>query len=256
MRFKDKTVLITGGTGGIGLATARLFIAEGARVAVTGRNPANLEKAARELDGKALIISADAADIDSAQTSVATTVNAFGSLDVVFPNAGIGGPTSLGSTELETFERILRINTTAVFFTVQAALPHLKPGSAIVLNGSVVASLGTPTRSAYAASKGAIRSMARVMAAELAPRGIRVNVVIPGGTDTDIWKASVTSDDQLPALKARLTRSIPIGRLNAADEVAKAVLFLASDDASSIQAAEIVVDGGTTGAPSGAPIYR
>jgi NAD(P)-dependent dehydrogenase (short-subunit alcohol dehydrogenase family) len=256
MRLKGKTALITGGNSGIGLATARLFVAEGARVAITGRNLETLDAAARELGSNLLAIKADSTDIADMERAVAGTVEKFGKLDMVFANAGIAGTTPLGGTALAAFEQVLKTNVTAVFFTVQAALPHLNDGASVILNGSVHAVLGAPGYSAYAASKAGVRSMARVLASELSPRRIRVNVVVPGATRTPIWSRLAPSDEARAALEARISRSVPLGRFSDAEEIAKAVLFLASDDASNIQGTEIVVDGGLTGSPSGAPVYR
>jgi NAD(P)-dependent dehydrogenase (short-subunit alcohol dehydrogenase family) len=256
MRLANKTAFITGGNSGIGLATARLFVAEGARVAITGRNQATLESAAKELGPNAFAIVADATDIAATENAVARAVEKFGKLDVVFANAGIGANTPVGGTSLETFEAVLRTNVTAVFFTVQAAAPHLHDGASIILNGSVISVLGSPGYAAYAASKAGVRAMARVMASELSPRGIRVNVVSPGGTSTPIWDRVASTPEAMAALEKRISKGIPLGRFGKAEEVAKTVLFLASDDASNIQAAEIFVDGGTTGSPAGAPIYR
>jgi NAD(P)-dependent dehydrogenase (short-subunit alcohol dehydrogenase family) len=254
MRLKDKTVLITGGNSGIGLATAKLFVAEGARVAITGRNPETLKAAAAELGANALVVQADVEDVGALENALAQVAQKFGKLDVVFANAGIGGATPLGKTSLEAFEKILTTNLTAVFFTVQAALPYLKDGASIILNGSVHATLGAPGWSAYAATKAGVRAMTRNLAAELAPRRIRVNQVTPGATETPIWGA--TTQDAKSKLEQRLSQSIPLGRLGHADEVARAALFLASDDSTNVTATEVVVDGGTTGAPSGAPIFR
>ena len=256
MRLAGKTALITGGNSGIGLATARLFVAEGARVAITGRNQATLEAAARELGPNALAIVADATDVEATEKAVAKAVEKFGKLDIVFANAGIPGHTPIGSTKLAVFESVIRTNMTAVFFTVQAAVPHLKDGASIILNGSVISVLGNPGYAAYAASKAGVRAMARVMASELSPRGIRVNVVSPGGTSTPIWNRTAPTPDAIVALENRVSKAIPLGRFGKPEEVAKTVLFLASDDASNIQGAEIFVDGGTTGSPAGAPIYR
>jgi NAD(P)-dependent dehydrogenase (short-subunit alcohol dehydrogenase family) len=256
MRLAGKTALITGGNSGIGLATARLFLAEGARVAIVGRNKKTLHEAAHALGGDVLAVQADVTDVEATERAVATTSERLGKLDVVFANAGIGGGSPLGQTSLAAFEAIVRTNLTAVFFTVQAALPQLNDRASIILNGSVHAVMGVPGWSAYAAAKGGVRSMTRNLASELAPRGIRVNQVTPGGTRTPIWSPLAPTDAALAALEARLVRSVPLGRLGEADEVAKAVLYLASDDASNVTGAEIVVDGGTTGAPHGAPIYR
>jgi NAD(P)-dependent dehydrogenase (short-subunit alcohol dehydrogenase family) len=139
---------------------------------------------------------------------------------------------------------------------VQAALPHLRDGASIILNGSVISVLGNPGYAAYAASKAGIRGMARVMASELSPRGIRVNVVSPGGTTTPIWNRSAPTADAMVALEKRISQTIPLGRFGKPEEVANTVLFLASDEASNIQGTEIFVDGGAAGAPAGAPIYR
>jgi NAD(P)-dependent dehydrogenase (short-subunit alcohol dehydrogenase family) len=256
MRLANKTALITGGNSGIGLATAKLFAAEGARVVITGRNKQTLEAAAKELGPNALAIVADATDIAATEAAIKHAVAKFGKLDIVFANAGIAGGTPLGSATLETFEKVISTNITAVFFTVQAAVPHLNDGASIILNGSVISVLGNPGYSAYAASKAGVRAMARVMASELSPRGIRVNVVAPGAARTPIWKGAAPTAEAFAALDKRISRTIPLGRIGEAEEVAKTVLFLASDDASNIQGAEIFVDGGSTGSPAGAPIYR
>jgi len=255
MRLANKTALITGGNSGIGLATARLFLAEGARVAIIGRNKKTLDAAAETLGSDVLAIRADVTDVESLEQAVATTAERFGELDVVFANAGIAEPSPLGQTSLETFEQVIRTNLTAVFFTVQAALPHLRDGASIILNGSVHAVLGIPGWSAYAAAKGGVRTMTRNLASELAPRGIRVNQVTPGGTKTPLWSPLAPTDDTMKALEARIASGIPLGRMSEADEVAKAALYLASDDSLNVTATEIVVDGGTTGAPYGAPIH-
>jgi NAD(P)-dependent dehydrogenase (short-subunit alcohol dehydrogenase family) len=252
MRLANKTALITGGNSGIGLATAKLFVAEGARVAITGRNQATLDAAAKELGPNAIAIVADANDIAATERAVKT----FGKLDIVFANAGIPGNTPIGGTTLEDFQSVIRTNITSAFFTVQAAVPHLNDGGSIILNGSVISVLGNPGYAAYAASKAGVRGMARVMASELAPRGIRVNVVAPGAAKTPIWNGAAPTAAAFAVLDQRISRSIPLGRLGEAEEVAKTVLFLASDDASNINGAELFVDGGATGAHAGAPIYR
>jgi NAD(P)-dependent dehydrogenase (short-subunit alcohol dehydrogenase family) len=256
VRLKNKAALITGGNSGIGLATAKLFVAEGARVVITGRNQATLEAAANELGPNVLAVVADATDIAATENAVAEAVKKFGKLDIVFANAGIAGNTPIGGTTLAAFETVIRTNITSVFFTVQAAVPHLNDGGSIILNGSVISVLGNPGYAAYAASKAGVRGMARVMASELAPRGIRVNVVAPGAAKTPIWNGAAPTAAAFAALDQRISRSIPLGRLGEAEEVAKTVLFLASDDASNVNGAEIFVDGGSTGSPAGAPIYR
>jgi NAD(P)-dependent dehydrogenase (short-subunit alcohol dehydrogenase family) len=256
VRLANKTAFITGGNSGIGLATARLFVKEGAKVTISGRNRTTLEATAKELGPNVFAVVADATDVAANEAAIKQAVEKFGKLDIVFANAGIPGNTPIGSTPLAAFEAVLRTNVTSVFFTVQSAVPYLNDGASIVLNGSVISVLGNPGYAAYAASKAAVRAMSRVMAAELSPRRIRVNVVSPGAARTPIWNGAAPTAEAFAALDKRISRSIPLGRLGEADEVAKTVLFLASDDASNVQAAEIFVDGGSTGAPAGAPIYR
>jgi NAD(P)-dependent dehydrogenase (short-subunit alcohol dehydrogenase family) len=256
MRLANKTALITGGNSGIGLATARLFVAEGAKVAITGRDRDKLEAAAKALGPDVLAIVADATDIAATEQAVGRAVEKFGRLDIVFANAGISAHTPLGGSTPETFDAVLRTNVTAVFFTVQAAVPHLNDGGSVILNGSVISVLGSPGYAAYAASKAGVRAMARVMASELSPRGIRVNVVAPGATSTPIWNRVAPTPEAVQGLEQRVSQTIPLGRFGRPEEVAKAVLFLASDDASNIQGAEIFVDGGATASPAGAPAFR
>jgi NAD(P)-dependent dehydrogenase (short-subunit alcohol dehydrogenase family) len=256
MRLQGKTALVTGGNSGIGLAAAKMFVREGAMVAITGRDQATLDQAAREIGPNVLALRADVADAEATRQAIRTAGARFGHLDIVLANAGIAGTTPVGDTTAEQFERIMATNVTGVFLTVQAAAPFLAQGASVILVGSVHAVLGMPGYSAYAASKGAIRSMGRVLAAELAPRGVRVNVVIPGATRTPIWSRHGRAPDALASLEPRMVRAVPSGRISEADEIAATILFLASDEAPNIQAAEITVDGGLTGAPSGAPIYR
>ncbi len=256
MRLKNKTALITGGNSGIGLATAKLFIAEGARVAITGRNQATLEAAVQELGPNAITLQADATDVAATEKAVAEAAARLGRLDIVFANAGIPGRTPVGATMLETFEQVLRTNITGAFFTVQAAAPHLNDGGAIILTGSVMSEMGSPGSAAYAASKAGLRGMSRVLASEFAPRGIRVNVVSPGATRTPIWDSSAPTPEAKAQLEQRLSGIIPLGRLGEAEEIARTVLFLASDDAVYINGAELFVDGGANGAPFGGPVFR
>ncbi|ACF02648.1 short-chain dehydrogenase/reductase SDR [Rhodopseudomonas palustris TIE-1] len=256
MRLSGKTALITGGNSGIGLATAKLFVTEGARVTITGRDRARLDAAARELGAQALAVEADVTDIAAIENAVARAAERFGKLDIVFANAGIPGATPLGGTSLAAFEQVIRTNLTAVFFTVQAALPYLNDGASIILNGSVISVLGNPGFAAYAASKAGLRGMARVMASELSPRNIRVNVVAPGGARTPIWKDTAPTDQAMAVLEKRIAAATPLGRIAEPEHIAKTVLFLASDDAAHIQSAEIFVDGGATGSPAGVPAFR
>ncbi len=259
MKLTGKKALITGGNSGIGLATARLFVAEGAEVAITGRNQKTLDEAVAELGPKARGYRADVTVADDRKRLFADIARDFGKLDVVFVNAGISGRTPTGSTDEAIFENVIRTNLNAGFFTVNSAAPLLNENGSIIFNGSVHGHVGQAGVAAYAATKGAVVSMARSIAADLAPRNIRVNVVAPGATKTPIWnrgsRASISADESAELTKAMSSR-IPLGRWGEPEELAKAVLFLASDDSSYINAIELMVDGGVTGAPWGAPIFH
>jgi len=199
------------------------------------------------------------ADVTNANALVDAFTEAgrqFGHIDVLLASAGVVSPTPLDNTPSDLVECILRINVAGSFYTVQAALPHLRSGSSVILIGSVVATMGIGGFGIYAASKAGISGMARALASELTPKGIRVNTLVPGPTRTPIWNTIVQTETQLQELEKSLIRSIPIGRLNDAEEVAQAALFLASDYSSSMQAAEMVIDGGASRAPQGAPAYR
>ena len=256
MRLQGKTALITGGNSGIGLATARLFVAEGARVAITGRNKTTLDAAAKELGHNLLAFRADVLDSKARELIFKEIKDEFGHLDIVFANAGIGQFGSIAETSEEQFDEVLRTNLTGVFLTIKSALPLLRTGASIVLNGSIAEYIGAPSGAGcYAASKGGMHSMSRAMAAELSPLGIRINVVAPGPIKTPIMERHQMPPEQSAAVVQTLESSVPMGRRGEAEEVAKVVLFLASDDSSYVTASEIVVDGGITGAMFAAPVY-
>lgn len=252
MRMTGKVALITGGGSGIGLATARLLVTEGAQVVLTGRRREVLDRAVAELGPGATAVAGDVVQPDSARRAAAAAVDSFGRLDVVFANAGVSGQTPLDGTDADAFRRIVETNLLGPFLTAQAAAPHLAEGASIVLNGSVHAVLGAPGSSAYAASKAGVRAMARNLAAELAPRGIRVNTVVPGGTRTEIWSDRAPTPEAFERLESALAGAVPLKRIAEPEDIARAVLFLASDEARYVTATEIVVDGGMTGAPAGA----
>lgn len=256
MRLANKTALITGGNSGIGLATARVFVAEGAKVVITGRNRETLDAAAAELGPNAFAVVADVTDVAATEAAVQKGAEKFAKFDILFVNAGIAGGTPLGATDIGAFEKVISTNLTGVFFTVQSALPHLNDNASIILNGSVISVLGIPGYSAYGAAKAGVRAMARIMASELSPRGIRVNVVAPGAIRTPIWGAAVATPEAEKAFEKRIALSTPLGRIGEPDHISKTVLFLASDDAAHVQGQELFVDGGATASPSGAPIYR
>ena len=249
--------MITGGNSGIGLATARLFIAEGARVAITGRNKATLEATSEELGKNLLAFQADVSDSSARELVFRTLKEQFGQLDIVFANAGIGEVGAIAETSEEAFNRVLQINLTGAFLTIKSALPLMQSGASIILNGSIAEFVGTPGGAGhYAASKGGMHSMARAMATELSPRGIRINVVAPGPIKTPISERSPLPAEVVAAFMKKLESSVPLGRFGEAEEVAKVVLFLASDDSSYVHATEIIVDGGVSGATFAAPAYR
>jgi NAD(P)-dependent dehydrogenase (short-subunit alcohol dehydrogenase family) len=255
-RLKDKIAFITGGTSGIGLATARVFVNEGARVAVTGRNRERLDAVIADLGKDAIGFVADVDHDGAMADALASAAEAFGGLHILFANAGRYIDAKLGSTSRETFEAVLATNVTGVFMTVQSALPYLRERASIIVNGSTYATMGQPGANAYGAGKGAAAAMARTMASELAPRGIRVNVIVPGAIETPSWGFdSLDAEKRAQHIRLLGERSL-LNRMLTAEEVANAVLFLASDESSGVQAAELVVDGGTTGAPAGSPRYR
>ena len=259
MKLEGRKALITGGNSGIGLATARLFIEEGAEVAITGRDQKTLDDAVAELGPKAHGYRADLTVAEDRKRLFAELSKDLGKIDIIFANAGISGRTPTGATEETAFENIVHTNLNGAFFTVNSAVPLMNDNGSVIFNGSVHNYLGQPGLAAYAATKGGLVSMARAIAADLAPRNIRVNVVAPGATKTPIWKrgprANATQEESAKLSKF-VSSTISLGRWGEPEELAKAVLFLASDDASYINAVELVVDGGMTGAPFGAPILR
>src|SRR5579872_2345237 len=199
MKLADKKALITGGNSGIGLATARLFIAEGAQVAITGRDQKTIDEAIAELGPNARGYRADITVAEDRKQLFAALAQDFGKLDIVFANAGISGRTPTGSTDEATFENVIRTNLNGAFYTVNSAAPLLNDNGSIIFNGSVHNYLGQAGLAAYAATKGGVVSMARAIAADFAPRNIRVNIVAPGATKTPIWKrgarASISAEE-------------------------------------------------------------
>lgn len=240
-RLHNKTALITGGTSGIGLETARQFLAEGARVAITGTNPKTIETARAELGDAVLIIQADAGNVAAQKTIAQTVGDAFGHLDILFVNAGIADFRPVEQWDEAGFDRSIAVNLKGPFFLVQALLPILSNPASIVLNTSINARIGMPNSSIYSATKAGLISMARTLSGELIGRGVRVNAVSPGPVTTLLHgKIGMTDDDK----KALADNQIPAGRFGNASEIAKAVVFLASDEASYTVGSELVIDGG------------
>lgn len=243
-RLLGKTAVITGANSGIGLATAKLFASEGARVFMTGRRQAELDEAVLEVGGDARGVQGDvsrAADLDRLYEVVRREA---GTLDVVFANAGGGEFMSLADITEEHYERTFATNVRGTLFTVQKALPLLRDGGSIILTGSTAASTGTPAFSVYSATKAAIRSFARGWILDLASRKIRVNVLVPGATATP-GMAGLASGEQLEQLLSLSKAATPLGRLGAPEEAAQAALFLASDESSFVTGSELFVDGGS-----------
>jgi NAD(P)-dependent dehydrogenase (short-subunit alcohol dehydrogenase family) len=254
MRLQGKSAFVTGGTSGIGLATVELFIKHAAQVAFTARRKAGVDALVSTLGGHCVGLVADAGDDDAMAAALSSATEMSGGIDIVFANAGHYMHTPLGGTPRAALEQQLAV-VTNTFMTVQLALPHLRSGASIILMSSVYASMGPPGASAYAASKAATSAMARSLASELSPRGIRVNVVVPGAIDTSSWGMDSLLPEVRQERKKLIGERAPLNRMMTPKEVAAAVLFLASDESSGLQATEIVVDGGTTGAMAGSPRY-
>lgn len=244
-RLTDKYTLITGGTSGIGLATAQAFLAEGAQVAVTGRNPQTRAEAQRVLGDKAWVIDADADDIHAQQRLADTLATRWPRLDALFINAGDVTHGPLESWQADTWDRLMDTNLKGPFFLIQALLPLLNNPSSVILCGSVSAHIGLPTSSVYAASKAGLLSLARTLSVELLPRGIRVNGLSPGPVETPALSKLGLDDEALKALQSDIAKLVPLGRLGRPDELAKAALYLASDESSYTVGTELLVDGGT-----------
>lgn len=244
MKLHNKIALVTGGTSGIGLETAKLFRAEGAKVIVTGTNPERLASVAKELGDDAVVLSVDLRKPEEIERAVEQIRADFGRIDVVFANAGAGAAAPLESITPEQIEEQFSLNFKGLFFTIQKAAPIVPQGGSIVVTTSFLNAVGTPGLSILSASKAAARSLVRSLGAELAPRGIRVNAVSPGPIATPFHSKLGLSETQLSETAAAIQASVPLKRFGEAIEVAKAALFLASDDSSFTTGVELVADGG------------
>src|SRR6202041_3177660 len=236
-KLQGKLAVITGGTTGIGLATAKLFVKEGAYIFITGRRQKELEEAVRAIGSNVTGVQGDIAklaDLDRLYETVAT----HGRIDVVFANAGVAEFVPFGKITEEHFDKLFDINVKGTLFTVQKALPHINDGGSIILNGSVASVKGTPAFGVYGATKAALRSFVRTWTSDLKDRHIRSNVISPGPTNTPVI------DGQPADAIVRIVSTIPMGRVGDANEIAKAALFLASDDSSFVTGIELFVDGG------------
>ncbi len=244
MRLQNKIALVTGGTRGIGRATAALFASEGARVFITGRSKEEVSSVAAELGPTVTGVAGDATNREDLNQLFKTVADAAGRLDVVFPNVGAVGQAPLGSITEDLYNEVFSTNVLGTILTVQGALPLLGNGSSIILNAGILGSKGWPGVSVMAASKAAVRSLARSWSADLKGKGIRVNAVSPGPIDTPGLRSSLGDGPQVGEVLSYFVQSIPLGRIGLPEDIAKAVLFLASDESSFLTGTELFVDGG------------
>jgi NAD(P)-dependent dehydrogenase (short-subunit alcohol dehydrogenase family) len=243
-KLQNKVAVVTGGNSGIGLATAKALIAEGANVVITGRNAESVAAEAAQIGAVGIV--SDQADLDAIDSLVADVKTRFGTVDFLFLNAGGAAFLPLEYATEEHFDTIFNSNVKGVYFTVQKFAPLLNDGASVVFNTSVNASVGMPNSSVYAASKGALLSLTRVFASELASRQIRVNSVSPGPIETPVYSKLGMTQEQLDGFAQVLSKKVLLNRFGQADEIAKTVVFLASADSSFITGTEIVADGGLT----------
>jgi len=243
-RFEGKVVVVTGGTSGIGLATAKAFSAEGASVFITGRRQDALDAAVAAIAGRVTGVRGDMANLYDIDRLYDAVQQQHQQIDVVFANAGGGEMMPLGAITEDHYQKTFDTNVKGVLFTVQKALPLLKDGGAIILTGSTTSVSGTPDFSVYSATKAAVRNFARNWILDLKDRHIRVNTISPGVTDTPGLNELFGGGDQAQGAKDHLASLIPLGRVGRPEEIAKAVLFLASDDASFVNGVELFADGG------------
>ena len=243
-KLEGKVALITGGNSGIGLATAKQFVNEGAYVFVTGRREAELAAAKKQIGKNVTAIQGDVSNLDDLDRLFAQIKKEKGRIDIVFANAGVARYAPIGTITEDFFDSIFDINVKGVLFTVQKALPLLRDGGSIILNASIVASKGLSSNSVYSATKAAVRSFARTWTTDLKDRRIRVNAISPGPIDTPGLSELLASSETGEQRKKMISNTVPLGRFGKPEEIAKAVVFLASDDASYITGIELFVDGG------------
>jgi NAD(P)-dependent dehydrogenase (short-subunit alcohol dehydrogenase family) len=244
MKLAGKIALVTGGNSGIGFATAKLFSQEGAKVIIVGRDRTTLDEAASAIGSDIWAIQSDLANMTEIERLYLAIAQRFGKIDVLFANAGIGRFTSLEETTEAIYDEVFSINLKGLYFTIQKAIAHLNDNAAIILNTSFIGKLGYPETSVVSASKAAVRSLARTLAAELIDRGIRVNAVSPGAIATPFHSRTGLPPETVEANARKFMAEIPMKRFGTPEEIAQAVLFLSTSDSAYILGAEIAVDGG------------
>ena len=248
MRFSDKIAVVIGGNSGIGLAAAKAFAAEGAQVVITGRDPATLASAAHQIGGETLALRSDVASLADLASLYEAVGARHGRIDVLFVNAGIGTFAPVREITPELWDQVHNVNLRGAFFAAQKALPLMGRGGAIVFTGSIGSHLSVPGNTIYAATKSGLRAVARILARELVTEGIRVNVVSPGPTETPIINRNVgMAPEAVNALREMMIANTPMHRMGEPEEIARAVLFLASTEASFITGVDLFVDGGVVG---------
>jgi len=243
-RLEGKVAVVTGGNSGIGLATARRFAAEGAHVFITGRRQTELDAAVKQIGRQATGVQGDVANLTDLDRLYAAVKQQQGRIDILFANAGGGALAPLGTITEEHFDKTFGVNVKGLLFTVQKALPLFRDGGSIILNASITASKGMEAFSVYSATKAAVRSFARCWTVDLKNRRIRVNAISPGPIDTPGYKNLGLTEEQMEEFKKNVVTTVPMGRMGDPDEIAKAALFLASDDSSYVTGIELFVDGG------------
>jgi len=243
-KLQNKVAVVTGGNSGIGLATAKLFAEQGAKVAITGRNKATIDEAVFDIANASIGLVSDVSDIQNIDRTFKTVKDTFGKIDVLVVNAGVFIAAPLADYTEEMFDQTSDVNFKGVFFSIQKALPYLNDGSSIIITASTVAHKGFATTAAYSASKAAVRSLARTLSAELLDRKIRVNVLSPGPIDTPIFSRGGASEEEANGTKNHFASGIPAKRLGTSEEMAAGFLYLASDDSKFMIGGELLLDGG------------
>ena len=247
-RFQDKVVFVTGGNSGIGLATAQAFASEGARVAISGRDPETLKQAREKIGPGTLAIQADLSKLPEIERAIGEVRKQAGRIDALFVNAGVGHFAPIEQSDEAFFDKQFATNVKGAYFTIQKALPLMPKGSSIVVNASSVVNLGLPNSSVYTATKAAVASLARSLALELAPKGIRLNIVNPGPIETPIFERMGLPPEALKQMGEQIASQVPQKRFGSPEDIAQAVLYLSSEEAGFVHGASLAVDGGMTAA--------